>query len=99
MKKEKKQVFSKNNLVLYNQMPSTKHQMNNKGISLIVLVITIIVIMMLTTTAITITVNSGGIFNMANQTTDAWNTAVTTDKQKINEAWNKMMGENSVGET
>ena len=61
---------------------------NEKGITLIALIITVIVLLILAGTAVSIAINGGDIFDRANEAKTAWNSAVATEEQKINEVWN-----------
>ena len=52
---------------------------NNKGITLIALVITIIVLLILAGVAISLSIDSGGLFSKTKEAAEGWNTAVLTE--------------------
>lgn len=56
---------------------------NQKGITLVALVITIIVLLILATVAITMAINSDGLFTKANDAVTAWNTSVNTEEATL----------------
>ena len=55
-----------------------------KGITLVALVITIIVLLILATVAITMAVNSDGLFSKANEAVNEWNNGVYNEGVVIN---------------
>lgn len=57
---------------------------NQKGITLVALVITIIVLLILATVAITMAVNSDGLFSKANEAVNEWNNGVYNEGVVIN---------------
>ncbi len=57
---------------------------NQKGITLVALVITIIVLLILATVAISMAVNSEGLFTRAGNAANAWNTTYETEAGQTN---------------
>ncbi len=64
---------------------------NQKGITLVALVITIIVLLILATVAITMAVNSDGLFAKANEAATNWNTAYNAEANALNNLINEAM--------
>lgn len=62
---------------------------NQKGITLVSLVITIIVLLILATVAITMAVNSDGLFGKANTAAQEYNKAVNNEAQVVNSLINE----------
>lgn len=60
-----------------------KKKNTSKGITLIALVITIIVLLILAGVAISMAIDSGGLFGKANEAAESWNTAVERDTTEI----------------
>lgn len=56
---------------------------NQRGITLVSLVITIIVLLILATVAITLAVNSDGLFEKAGRAANNWNTSVQQEDQTL----------------
>jgi len=74
-------------------MKKTKEQ---KGITLISLVSTIIILLILATVAITLAVDSDGLFSKAGTAANTWNTSVAEENTELE---NLMLMANSVGGT
>ena len=66
-------------------MPKSKCQMLNakRGITLVALVITVIVLLILAGTAVSISINSGNIFERANAARTEWNNAVAKEEGEL----------------
>ncbi len=58
---------------------------NQKGITLVALVITIIVLLILAAAAITMAINSEGLFTKANTAVNSWNNAVLNEGKVLND--------------
>jgi len=68
-------------------MKKTKEQ---KGITLISLVITIILLLILATVAISLAVDSDGLFSKAGDTANKWNSSVATEKSAMQNLLNQL---------
>lgn len=62
----------------------------NKGITLVSLVITIILLLILGTVAITLAVDSNGLFGKAGEAANKWNVSVAQEHDEIREAMDFM---------
>lgn len=56
---------------------------NQKGITLVSLVITVIVLLILATVAITLAIQSDGLFDKAGQAANGWNNAVQKENADL----------------
>lgn len=56
---------------------------NQKGITLVSLVITVIVLLILATVAITLAINSNGLFNKAGTAANNWNASVKQENDDL----------------
>lgn len=64
---------------------------NQKGITLVSLVITIIVLLILATVAITMAINSDGLFGKANTAASEYNQAVANESKVVNDLINEVL--------